>query len=139
MNTVPREFGTRELKTPTEVFTYNAWDNIIWDENDEEIALQKINIQTLNPVPPEKVTEFNNDPVKYWDSFYSIHANKFFKNRNWLQHEFPELFKDNVKNLLEVGCGVGNTVFPYLQSRPDTFVYCCDYSSEAIKNVKVCI
>ncbi|KAM7427466.1 Methyltransferase-like protein 2-A [Porites harrisoni] len=42
------------------------------------------------------------------------------------------------KQILEVGCGVGNTVFPILEANndPDLFVYCCDFSSNAINLVK---
>lgn len=40
--------------------------------------------------------------------------------------------------ILEVGCGVGNTVFPILQTNndPGLFVYCCDFSSAAIELVQ---
>ncbi|XP_059525867.1 tRNA N(3)-methylcytidine methyltransferase METTL2A isoform X2 [Myotis daubentonii] len=156
--------------------------------------------------------DYETNAHKYWNDFYKIHENGFFKDRHWLFTEFPELapiqnqnhlmdlLSENKRSevpecgsnadgpgliteeqhkcssnslrhktqtlpveekvtqklshleisadefpgssatyrILEVGCGVGNTVFPILQTNndPRLFVYCCDFSSTAIQLVK---
>ena len=80
-------------------------------------------------------------PASYWDEFYGMMQDNFFKNRNWLGLEFPELFQvssdmDTVPMIMELGCGVGNAVLPILEecvkiSKPVHLV-ACDYSKVAI-------
>lgn len=79
---------------------------------------------------------------------------RFFKDRHWLFTEFPELSPDYTgpgevstapnhddpsptvegRRIFELGCGVGNTIFPILKysKDPTLRVFGCDFSSTAI-------
>ncbi|XP_077316270.1 tRNA N(3)-cytidine methyltransferase METTL2A isoform X1 [Lithobates pipiens] len=162
------QFGNRLLKDPSQVFQHNAWDNVQWSEEQEAAARKKVLENSCQPVSLEQQEEYENKASNFWDDFYTIHENRFFKDRQWLFTEFPELSpsgrspldsaeyqrKDPEQErldvdsdypgssasyrILEVGCGVGNTVFPILQTNndPGLFVYCCDFSSTAVELVK---
>ncbi len=69
----------------------------------------------------------------YWDKFYKFHADRFFNDRHWFTAEFPALL--TASTVLEVGCGVGNTIFPLLVINPTAHVYACDFAATAIKIV----
>ena len=43
--------------------------------------------------------------------------------------------EDAPRAFLELGCGVGNTVFPLLELDAEATVYCCDFSKRAIDMV----
>lgn len=184
------QFGTRFLTDPRQIFQHNAWDNVEWTEEQESAAKKKV-LENSQPLPPEKQEEFDAKANEFWNEFYTIHENRFFKDRHWLFTEFPELApqgslkqgsqlcpsekshtdeaqtgdaaqdtdlepgrdikaltinecnscfpgENATYRILEVGCGVGNTVFPILKTNndPGLFVYCCDFSSTAVELVK---
>ncbi|XP_057717356.1 tRNA N(3)-methylcytidine methyltransferase METTL2 isoform X1 [Corythoichthys intestinalis] len=164
------QFGTRFLTDPRQVFQHNAWDNVEWTEEQEAAAKSKVQ-ENSQPLPAEKQEDFDSRANEYWNDFYTIHENRFFKDRHWLFTEFPELAPAPLHpdgsgschssrsgphpcvvplnptdfpgssasyRILEVGCGVGNTVFPILKTNndPGLFVYCCDFSSTAVELVK---
>ncbi|XP_068606014.1 tRNA N(3)-methylcytidine methyltransferase METTL2 [Brachionichthys hirsutus] len=177
------QFGTRFLTDPRQVFQHNAWDNVEWTEEQEASAQKKV-LENSQPLPAEKQEEYDSRANEYWNDFYAVHDNRFFKDRHWLFTEFPELAPQRrpahetahprasgadgrrwtnpegqpesrevaavphsngeipgssaTHRILEVGCGVGNTVFPILKTNndPGLFVYCCDFSSTAVDLVK---
>ncbi|XP_033205049.1 methyltransferase-like protein [Bombus vancouverensis nearcticus] len=166
------QFGNRVLSSSDNIFQHNAWDNVVWDEEQQKLAQLKVNENSTIILSDERIQEYESKADKYWDKFYGIHENKFFKDRHWLFTEFPELAADIVKQnvkqplrsttentsennqgshikildlpnkngnkILEIGCGVGNTVFPVLlyNKDPNLFVYCCDFSDKAIDILK---
>lgn len=82
---------------------------------------------------------------KNWDLFYKRNETRFFKDRHWTKREFEELAScdsdtssraDAAPVLLEVGCGVGNFVFPLVEEKTSYYIYACDFSPRAIQFVR---
>lgn len=201
--------GSRILNNPDDVFKHNMWDHVQWTEEEKENARQKAQENSSVQIPLKEQGTFDTEAEQYWDKFYEMHQNKFFKDRKWLFLEFPELLpsksqattrrqgdqqtktllptgtdmesetrhcdhrdaspqhtrtsdypracqgvsveknEDDIHTpsfpgqhasfrILEVGCGVGNSVFPIVNTikETDAFVYCCDFSPCAIQLVK---
>lgn len=109
-----------------------------WDEEQEEQALQAVVKNSSVKMPETDKDRFKNDADKFWDSFYGVHQNRFFKDRHWLFTEFPELAPkedtQHARNIFELGCGVGNTILPILKysTEPNLKVFGCDFSGKAI-------
>jgi len=87
-----------------------------------------------------KVDRFNSDPAKWWNRFYQNNTSHFFKDRKWLQQEFPVLEQvtredAGPKVILEIGAGAGNTAFPILakNKNPQLKLHACDFSKKAVE------
>ncbi|XP_015783993.1 methyltransferase-like protein 2 [Tetranychus urticae] len=132
------QFGSRFLTDDKDVFSHNAWDQIDWTEEQLAEVDEKIQKNSADRVDTDVKNDFLSRAGHYWNKFYETHQNKFFKDRHWLFTEFPELLSKEVVNIFEIGCGVGNTVFPLLALResPQTMIYCCDFSPLAIDILK---
>jgi methyltransferase-like protein 6 len=116
----------------------------------KELKLCEKDVQSLEKQNSRIVAEFKAnkleaDARKNWDLFYKRNETKFFKDRHWTTREFQELIGDSSsqdqekteeRTLLEVGCGVGNFVFPLLQENLNLFIYCCDFSARGVQFVK---
>ncbi|KAJ1995121.1 hypothetical protein GGI25_001347 [Coemansia spiralis] len=92
-------------------------------------------------VPEFWQKKYKNEANKNWDKFYNRNTTNFFKDRHWTDREFEELrpghtFSEEKPVLLEVGCGVGNFIWPILERNSDIYIYACDFSPRAVDFVK---
>lgn len=106
----------------------------------EEIRAS-LEMQNSRVVSEFKAKKLEEDAKRNWDLFYKRNETRFFKNRNWTIREFEELAEKSLdqkrKVMLEVGCGVGNLVFPLIEEDSNNyFIYACDFSPRAIEFVK---
>ncbi|KAI5058940.1 hypothetical protein GOP47_0025259 [Adiantum capillus-veneris] len=75
--------------------------------------------------------KYEKDAKKYWDLFYKRNSDKASPATAKLHGSSSE-----IPVILEIGCGVGNTLFPLLDTYPDLFVHACDFSPRAVNLVK---
>ncbi|KAM6174406.1 tRNA N(3)-cytidine methyltransferase METTL8, mitochondrial isoform 1-T1 [Erethizon dorsatum] len=83
--------GSRILTDPARVFEHNMWDHMQWSKEAAAAARKKVEENSAVRVVQEEQVKYESEASKYWDTFYKTHKNKFFKNRNWLLREFPEI------------------------------------------------
>lgn len=104
--------------------------------------LDQLEIQNTRIVPEQKANKLESEAKKYWDLFYKRNETRFFKDRRWTTREFEELISESKTRgermvMLEVGCGVGNFVFPLIEENiNDYLIYACDFSPRAIDFIK---
>nr|XP_013118714.1 unnamed protein product [Stomoxys calcitrans] len=110
----------------------------------------KLEEQNKRLIPEFKANQLENQAQKHWDLFYKRNETRFFKDRRWTTREFQELIQDHptlpsdsneCRKLLEVGCGVGNFVYPLMEElealgQTNNYFYACDFSPRAVEFVR---
>lgn len=95
------------LQDSSNIWNHNAWDSVEWTESQKLHAQQVISnhymfVSNNNlKIKNNNENECNNNNFdsnnninnnEKWNKFYTFHDRYFFKDRKWLQIEFPELF-----------------------------------------------
>jgi methyltransferase-like protein 6 len=109
-----------------------------------EFEITKLKEQDGRLVSEVKANKLEVDAKRNWDLFYKRNETRFFKDRRWTTREFQELIYSEEahgicekKFMLEIGCGVGNLIYPLIEeNRNNYFIYACDFSPRAIEFVK---
>ena len=133
------DLGQRLLLPEDDPFAFNAWDHVEIDDEYKAFAQVQLAAQRATPVSDHDKARFNGNPAKWWDIFYKNNRENFFKDRKWLQQEFPILSAATADGygpcvVVELGCGAGNTLFPVLQQNknPQFRIHGCDFSANAV-------
>ncbi|NP_001103982.1 tRNA N(3)-methylcytidine methyltransferase METTL8, mitochondrial isoform b [Mus musculus] len=123
--------GSRILTDPAKVFEHNMWDHMQWSKEEEDAARKKVEENSATRVAPEE-----QEPGSRGRSAPDPDLEEYSKGPGKTE-PFPG--SNATFRILEVGCGAGNSVFPILntlQNIPGSFLYCCDFASEAVELVK---
>lgn len=104
--------------------------------------IDRMKAQDSRLVSQFRANQLEKDAKKHWDLFYKRNDTRFFKDRHWSTREFDELLdlggEENKNALLEVGCGVGNFIYPLLEDGLKfQKIFACDLSTKAIELLKV--
>jgi 2-polyprenyl-3-methyl-5-hydroxy-6-metoxy-1,4-benzoquinol methylase len=98
-------FRSRELLDESDKFTENAWDNVERRGVDLSKALAKL--EADESAAKAELCDYSSGS---WNTFYLSHGLSFFKDRKWIKDEFGEAFTTKGSRILEIGCGVGNSL-----------------------------
>lgn len=105
---------------------------------------QRLAQQNSRMIPESKAAKLEREAKRHWDIFYKRNETKFFRDRHWTTREFQELKLERVNFdagqrivFLELGCGVGNMIFPLVEEGfTNFFFYACDFSPRAVEFVR---
>ncbi|XP_076380457.1 tRNA N(3)-cytidine methyltransferase METTL6 [Megalopta genalis] len=106
-----------------------------------EEETEKMRKQNSRLVTEFRADQFEKYAKKHWDLFYKRNETRFFKDRHWTTREFSELLGlgslEDPKVILEIGCGVGNFVYPLIEDGLNfKQIFACDLSPRAVEFMK---
>ena len=131
------------------------------DDNDNDNAWEHRYSHLKYPKSLPEYSESKRASEKHaWEKFYRNHKTKFFRDRHYLRKSFKRDLMNDVEfigfvedateeemeeklralpklDVLEIGAGVGNALFPLLRANPNLRFSAADVSETAIKQLKM--
>lgn len=99
-----------------------------------------LEVQNSRLVSAHKAQQIERQAQKHWDLFYKRNETRFFRDRHWTTREFSELVGEHngaqKRVLFEIGCGVGNFIYPLVEEELNLQIVAGDLSPRAIELLK---
>lgn len=112
-----------------------AWEDVEWDGAAlAERAAKRLAKQDVG-VNEFWRRKYDGEAARNWDKFYTRNEDRFFKDRHYIDTDFPELraAAERPTTMVEFGCGVGNAVLPLLERLPHLRASVFDLSARGIE------
>lgn len=90
--------GRRQKKIPVYKFLSRNKARKYSRKNIFQVRFDWVKLLCKIPLNPLHTGKFDTEACQYWDKFYEMHQDKFFKDRKWLFLEFPELLPSGAKS-----------------------------------------
>jgi hypothetical protein len=144
-----RSAAAKDAKEASDKHEEEDLDNGVWCAEEEDKysgaggrELSEKEMLSILESDDKPVSEFwrnkyENEARRCWDIFYHVNKTNFFKDRHYLDREWPQLAAPNIK-VLDLGCGVGNTTLPLLELNPSIQLWSCDFSQNAVRLMQAC-
>ena len=144
---------------------FTVWSDDVWDTARAAQAAARLAATGPYLSAHQRRSMFEQRIGKMWDQYYASHGDRGFRDRHYLERDFPQLFasggggragsagggsevacgasgpdgadgrSERPLTLLELGCGVGNAFFPLMGAVPRLFVTAFDLSRRAMTHI----
>ena len=135
-NNQSSEFDETEDSQKIHFFTFTE---------DHKKEAEQIIEQDIDQLSPQTFQKFEEDARRNWDIFFLKNKDNFYKDRHYISREFGldtkvsnlKTLKNRRLNYLEIGCAVGNTMFPLMELyKQDMYVFGFDFSHNAVNCIR---
>lgn len=110
-----------------------TWTNLTFEEVKAVMKQELINRERTDQPHNAPTDEVIDGQSGHWEEFYRRNKEKFFKDRNYMSRDYPELQDvPEVACVMEGGCGAGNSIWPLAKAHPNWTFQAFDCAATAV-------